>query len=186
MTFVDFVFERLFRRFFFRASAGRTYYEGRPNGVRSNSWTNSPNKSWTSVSAGIEANRATSELKRSLKRSHFKLDKAPNFLQVIANSPASLRVYIHADAALVRGHLTPRQREQAGSPVAEINGCAYSLSAHYDVGKSLGLTHDEMQLARKATAADPRSRRNPCNSLKPAIISALSLWCAGQNLQTSK
>lgn len=105
----------------------------------------------------IQANGATSELKRSLKSSHLKLGKTPNFFQVMANSPASLRAYIRADAALVRGQLTPRQREQVALAVAEINGCAYSLSAHYETGKSLGLTHDEMQLARNATAADPKA-----------------------------
>lgn len=105
----------------------------------------------------IQTNGATSELKRSLKGSHLKLGKAPNFLQVMANSPASLRAYIRADAALVRGQLSARQREQVALAVAEINGCAYSLSAHYETGKSLGLTHDEMQLARNATAADPKA-----------------------------
>jgi AhpD family alkylhydroperoxidase len=107
----------------------------------------------------IQANGATSELKRSLKSSQFKLGKTPNFFQVMANSPASLRAYIRADAALLRGQLTPRQREQVALAVAEINGCAYSLSAHYETGKSLGLTHDEMQLARNATATRPQPTR---------------------------
>src|SRR6266481_5630448 len=105
----------------------------------------------------IKTNGATSELKRSLKTSHLKLTEAPRFLQVMANSPASLRAYIRADAALVRGQLSARQREQVALAVAEINGCAYSLSAHYDAGKSLGLTHEEMHLARNATAADPKA-----------------------------
>jgi uncharacterized peroxidase-related enzyme len=105
----------------------------------------------------IQTNGANSELKRSLKRSHLKHGKAPRFLQVMANSHASLRAYIRADAALARGQLTARQRVQVGLAVAEINGCAYSLSAHYEAGKSLGLTHDELQLARNATAADPKA-----------------------------
>ncbi len=105
----------------------------------------------------IQTNGTTSELKRSLKSSRLKLDEAPRFLQVLANSPASLRAYIRADAALVRGQLTPRQREQVALAVAEINGSSYSLSAHYDTGKSLGLTHHEMQLARNATAADTKA-----------------------------
>jgi uncharacterized peroxidase-related enzyme len=75
----------------------------------------------------------------------------------MANSPASLRAYILADAALVRGRLTARQREQVALAVAEINSCAYSLSAHYETGKRLGLTHDQMQLARNATATDPKA-----------------------------
>src|SRR5437773_1083842 len=72
----------------------------------------------------IQTNGATAELKRSLRSSHLKLGKAPNFLQIMAHSPASLRAYICADAALVRGQLTPRQREQVALAVAEINGCA--------------------------------------------------------------
>src|SRR4029077_20465447 len=105
----------------------------------------------------IQTNGATSELKRSLRNSRQKLDEAPRFLQIMANSPASLRAYIRADAALVRGQLTPRQRQQVALAVAEINGSSYSLSAHYDAGKSVGLTHYEMQLARSATAADPKA-----------------------------
>lgn len=105
----------------------------------------------------IQTNGATSELKRSLKTSRLKLTEAPRFLQVMANSPASLRAYIRADAALVRGQLTPRQREQVALAVAEINGSSYSLSAHYDTGKRLGLTDHEMQLARNATAEEPKA-----------------------------
>jgi len=105
----------------------------------------------------IEPNQASPALKRGLQKGHLKFKEAPNFLQVMANSPAALRAYILADAALVRGQLTPQQREQIALTVAEINGSSYSLSAHYDAGKSLGLTHDEMQLARKATATDPNT-----------------------------
>ena len=105
----------------------------------------------------MQTNGTTSELKRGLKNSHLKLDEAPRFLQVMANSPASLRAYVRAEAALVRGQLTPRQRQQVALAVAEINGSSYSLSAHYNTGKSLGLTNQEMQLARNASAADPKA-----------------------------
>src|SRR2546427_7842388 len=105
----------------------------------------------------IQTNGASSELKRSLKNSRLKLDEAPRFLQVLANSPASLRAYLRADAALVRGQLTPRQRQQVALAVAEINGSSYSLTARYDTGKRFGLTYPEMQLARNAAAADPKA-----------------------------
>src|SRR2546422_3481366 len=72
----------------------------------------------------IQTNGASSELKRSLKNSHLKLDEVPRFLQVMANSPASLRAYIRADAALVRGQLTPRQRQQVALARApHLPGC---------------------------------------------------------------
>jgi uncharacterized peroxidase-related enzyme len=110
----------------------------------------------------IQTNGATSELKRSLKNSRLKLGEAPRFLQVMANSPASLRAYLRADAALARGQLTPRQRKQVALAVAEIQGSSYSLSAHYDTGRSLGLTGDEMQWARNAAAADPKAEAMLC------------------------
>ena len=104
-----------------------------------------------------QSNGVTLELRRSLKNSRLKLKEVPNFLQLLANSPAALRAYIRADAALVHGQLTVRQRKQVALAVAEINGSSYSLSAHYDTGKRFGLTHHEMQLARNATATDPRT-----------------------------
>ena len=109
--------------------------------------------------APIQTQQARSALKRSLKSAGLKLNKAPLFLQVMAHSPAAIRAYILADAALVRGQLTARQREQVALAVAEINGSNYSLSAHYDNGKALGLTHHEMRLARNATAPDPKTER---------------------------
>ena len=104
-----------------------------------------------------QSSGATLELKQSLNNTRLKLKEVPNFLQLLANSPAALRAYIRADAALVHGQLTVRQRKQVALAVAEINGSSYSLSAHYDTGKRFGLTHHEMQLARNATAADPRT-----------------------------
>lgn len=107
--------------------------------------------------APIGSHQAGPELKRALKDAHLKLEEAPNFLRVLANSLAALRAYKFVEMALVHGQLTPRQREQIALAVAEINGSSYSLSAHYDAGKSLGLTHAEMQLARQASAAAPQA-----------------------------
>ena len=108
--------------------------------------------------APIQTSSALLGLKRGLKITPVKLEKAPRFLQLMANSPAAFRAYILADAALVRGQLTRRQRKQVALAVAEINGSTYSLSAHYDAGKRLGLTDHEMQLARNAAAADPKTQ----------------------------
>jgi alkylhydroperoxidase family enzyme len=104
----------------------------------------------------IQNNGANSELKRSLKNSGLELDETPLFLQIMANSPASLRAFVQADAALVRGQLTPRQRQQIALAVAEINGASYRGSAQVDTGQSLGLNDHESQPARNAPAADPQ------------------------------
>jgi AhpD family alkylhydroperoxidase len=95
----------------------------------------------------IQINGKNLALKQSLKIGPLKLAKAPRFLQVMANSPAAFRAYILADAALLRGELTRRQRQQVALAVAEINGSTYSLSALDAAGKRHGLTHNEMQSA---------------------------------------
>jgi alkylhydroperoxidase family enzyme len=105
----------------------------------------------------ISANGARVDLKQSPESSRLTLDQAPRFLQVMAHSPAALRAYILADAALVRGQLTRRQREQVARAVAEINGSSSSLSSNDDAGRKPGFTQEDLELAHKATAADPKA-----------------------------
>jgi uncharacterized peroxidase-related enzyme len=83
--------------------------------------------------------------------------EATNFHRILAHSPGTLRAFLFAQRALARGQLSPRQREQIALAVAEINGSSYGLSAHYDAGKKLGLTHKDMQMARQATASEAQA-----------------------------
>jgi alkylhydroperoxidase family enzyme len=106
----------------------------------------------------IQINGKSLAFEPSLKIAPLKLADAPRFLQVMANSPAALRAYILADAALLRGELTRRQRQQVALAVAEINGSTYSLSALDATGKPIGLTKHEMQSPCNAVAADPKTQ----------------------------
>ena len=78
-----------------------------------------------------------------------------NFLQLLAHSPAVIEAYRAYDRALAQGQLTPKQREMIALTVAEINGSKYGLSAHYATAKAVGLSEEEIRLARKATGLDP-------------------------------
>src|SRR6266581_1325183 len=102
----------------------------------------------------IQTNGATSKLKRSLKKSHLKLDEAPRFLQVLANSPASLRAYIRAEAALVRGQLTPRQREQVALAAADTKAETRLRFTQAVVLQRGEISDDDFQALRKAGFAD--------------------------------
>lgn len=106
----------------------------------------------------IADHQAFDELIRSLAETSTQLEGLPNFIRVLAHSPAALKAYLLADKALAHGQITPRQREQIALAVAEINGCSYSLSAHCVLAQRLGLSEEEIRLARKATALDPRTR----------------------------
>lgn len=106
----------------------------------------------------IADDQAFGELMRSLAETLTQLEELPNFIRVLAHSPAALKAYLQADQALADGKITPRQREQIALAVAEINGCSYSLSAHQVLAQRLGLSEEEIRLARKATALDPQTR----------------------------
>jgi uncharacterized peroxidase-related enzyme len=86
------------------------------------------------------------------------LNGAPNFLRILAHSSAALKACLLFDKALARGRLTPLQREQIALAVSEIIGCSYSLSMHCARSRSLGLSGEDIRLARKAKATDPQAR----------------------------
>jgi AhpD family alkylhydroperoxidase len=48
-------------------------------------------------------------------------------------------------------------REQVALTVAEVNLCAYCLSAHTTIGQMVGLKSDAIISARSASAADPKT-----------------------------
>jgi uncharacterized peroxidase-related enzyme len=78
------------------------------------------------------------------------------FLHLLANSPAATDSYLACQGALAGGQLTPRQRELLALAVAEINGSKYCLAVHGALARKAGLTAQDIQFARKATAADPQ------------------------------
>ena len=78
------------------------------------------------------------------------------FLHLLANSPAATDSYLACQGALAGGQLTPRQRELLALAVAEINGSKYCLAVHGALARKAGLGPQDIQFARKATAADPQ------------------------------
>ena len=52
--------------------------------------------------------------------------------------------------------MTPRLRGLISTAVAEINGCDYTLSIAFALGRREGLTEEELTDARRAEANDPR------------------------------
>jgi uncharacterized peroxidase-related enzyme len=80
-----------------------------------------------------------------------------NFLHLLANSPAALNAYAACAGALAKGQLTARQRELLAIAVSEINGAKYCLSAHYAFARRIGVSHEEIRAARRATSDDPQT-----------------------------
>jgi uncharacterized peroxidase-related enzyme len=83
---------------------------------------------------------------------------APNLFRLVANSPAALEGYLGLSAALGKGALPAPTRERIALAIAEINGCAYCLSAHTYLGRTLAKLDDaEITANRNGASNDPKA-----------------------------
>ncbi len=106
----------------------------------------------------IDVEQAEPELKSTLEKLGMSIGELPNFIRLLANSPSVLKAFVFWERSIEEGRLTPGEREKIALAVAEINGASYSLSAHSMLGRQVGLTDEEISLARQAKARDRKTQ----------------------------
>lgn len=108
------------------------------------------------VPATIESAPAAAQpLLQAVKQ---QLGSVPNLFRLVAVSPAALEGYLGLSGALGKGELPAATRERIALAVAEINGCAYCLSAHTYLGKNLAKLDDsEIAANRSGSSNDPKA-----------------------------
>jgi len=80
----------------------------------------------------------------------------PNFLGVLAGSPAALRAYARFRSELRHGKLTLATLERIALAVAEHYRCEPGLAMHSRTAQAAGLAIDEVAQARQFSSKDPR------------------------------
>jgi alkylhydroperoxidase family enzyme len=80
----------------------------------------------------------------------------PNFLGVLAGSPAALRAYARFRGELRHGKLPFTTLERIALAVAEHYGSEQGTMMHARAARRAGLAVDEVALARQFTSNDPR------------------------------
>lgn len=80
----------------------------------------------------------------------------PNFLGVLAGSPAALRAYARFRSELRHGSLTISTMERIGLAVSEHYHSEQGILMHSRVARAVGLPLDEVALARQFSSKDPR------------------------------
>jgi len=80
----------------------------------------------------------------------------PNFLGVLAGSPAALRAYARFRSELRHGQLGLATLERIGLAVAEHYGSEPGIQMHSRAARGAGLALDEVALARQFESNDPR------------------------------
>ena len=104
----------------------------------------------------IEPDQATGKAKQLLDAVNDKFGMVPNLARTLANSPAALQGYLALGEALESGLLPPTIREQIALTVSDANGCAYCLAAHCAIGKSVGLSDNQINDARRSSSPDSK------------------------------
>jgi alkylhydroperoxidase family enzyme len=80
----------------------------------------------------------------------------PNFLGVLAGSPAALRAYARFRSELRHGKLTLATLERIALAVAEHYHSEPGIAMHSRTGRAAGLALDEVAMARQFTSKDER------------------------------
>ncbi|MCA9431714.1 MAG: carboxymuconolactone decarboxylase family protein, partial [Candidatus Omnitrophica bacterium] len=86
-----------------------------------------------------------------------KIGMVPNLMRTMAQSPAVLQAYLQFNDALASGELPRKHRELIAVSVGQSNECNYCVSAHSAIGKSIGLTAEELMDARLGHGFDRQS-----------------------------
>src|SRR6201997_1278965 len=80
----------------------------------------------------------------------------PNFLGVLAGSPAALRAYARFRSELRHGKLTLATLERIALAVAEYHNSEPGIAMHSRTARAAGLAIDEVAAARQFNSKDPR------------------------------
>ncbi len=107
--------------------------------------------------AVIDPQSATGEAKALLDAVESSLGMVPNFVRVLANSPAALGAFLGLHGIASAGALDPLTRERIALAVAEQNACQYCVSAHTAIGRKAGLDGAEMLANRQGRSSDVKA-----------------------------
>jgi alkylhydroperoxidase family enzyme len=91
-----------------------------------------------------------------LKGASSAAGQLPNFLGVLAGSPAALRAFTRFRAELRHGHLPRESAERIALAVAEHYGSKPGLQLHQRISRQAGLGIDEVARAKRWDSGDPR------------------------------
>jgi uncharacterized peroxidase-related enzyme len=105
----------------------------------------------------VDPEHATGAISKLFAKILTKFALVPNLFRVLANAPAALEGLMGLSAALARGALDEKTREQLALAIAESNLCAYCLNGHTAMAAKIGLSQAEIDDAIRASAADART-----------------------------
>ena len=77
-------------------------------------------------------------------------------VRTMAHSPAVLGGYLQLSRAMKRAKLPREIAERISVAVQQHQGCALCLASHTAAARGLGISDDEIEMARQGTSGDPK------------------------------
>lgn len=105
----------------------------------------------------VDPATATAETAAHLATANKMFGGTLNLVLTAAQSPAALKVMLGLFAGVGATSMGAKVGEQIAIAVAESNRCGYCLSAHSAYGSAYGLDAAELEAARRATSANPKT-----------------------------
>lgn len=118
------------------------------------------------VLKAVDPNTATGKTKELFGITEKALKRVPSMIQVMGNSPAILNAYLLFNKAFEETKMTLKLRGLITTTVSEINGCDYTLSIAFALGRREGLTEEELTAAQRGEASDPKAAAAPALAAK--------------------
>jgi uncharacterized peroxidase-related enzyme len=105
----------------------------------------------------ISPESATGNTRDLLEAVNADFGMVPNMMRTLANAPAVLEGYLNLCDSLRKGKLPARTRQQLALAISQANQCDYCVAAHSAIGKTVGLTAEQIQDSRLGTAVDSKA-----------------------------
>jgi len=106
----------------------------------------------------IEPGQATGKVAELLMQVKKGLGVVPNIFKSFAVSPTVLEAYLKFSGSLSAGALDNRLKESIAVAVAGFNGCEYCASAHTFIGRSKGVTDEELMVNLNGESLDRKTQ----------------------------
>jgi len=106
----------------------------------------------------VSVEAAKPDVKSMYNELQKKFGRVPNIFLNMGNSPAVLKGFLGLNEAVAQTSLDPKVREEIALVVGQTNQCQYCLSAHTAIAKVAGIPDNDILLARKGDAKDPKTQ----------------------------
>ncbi len=106
----------------------------------------------------VTPEKASKEVKELYDALQKKMGRLPNMVLHLGHSSEALKAFINMSGAASHTSLNPKLREEIALSISQIDNCTYCLAAHSALARSHGVPDQEILMARKGEAKDPKTQ----------------------------